>query len=75
MLKARLKSLGIKQVALARRLGVATNTVNRWVAADSAELAAWLDALEMLTPDQRAAWLSRADHSSQNGPSALPGSA
>jgi hypothetical protein len=61
MVKHRLKSLKIKQVTLASRLGVAVTTINRRVAADSPELASWLDALEMLTPEQRATWLDQRE--------------
>lgn len=61
MIKDRLKSLGLTHTALAERLGVDRTTINRRVAADSPELAAWLDALEVLTPEERTAWLNNED--------------
>lgn len=58
MLKARLKALGIKHVQLAARLGVARTTINRRVAAEDEELAAWVELLEAAAADQRDAWLA-----------------
>jgi len=60
MLKIRLKALGIKHVQLAARLGVARTTINRRVAADDPEMAAWLAALEMLSPEDRERWMAGA---------------
>jgi transcriptional regulator with XRE-family HTH domain len=60
-MRQRLKSLGIKQIALARRLGVRPATINdalKGRTARDTRLQAEIEALEIMTAEQRTTWLA-----------------
>jgi predicted transcriptional regulator len=56
-LTLRLQALGITAKQLAQRLGVTWRAVAKASANSSRNLTALIDALEIMTPEQRAAWL------------------
>lgn len=56
-LTLRLQALGITAKQLAERLGVTWRAVAKASANNSRNLTALIDALEIMTPEQRAAWL------------------
>ena len=53
----RLKALKITNSALGRRLGVTQSSVSQGLANENKRYIGLLDALEMLTPEQRKQWL------------------
>lgn len=54
----RLRKVGISQVDLARRRGVHANTVSRQLRAEDLSYTTLIEALEIMTPDQRKRWLA-----------------
>jgi hypothetical protein len=57
----RLKALKITNTALGRRLGVHNSTVSQALTSENQRYIGLLDALEMLTPEQRKQWLDEDD--------------
>ena len=57
----RLKALKITNSALGRRLGVTQSSVSQALANENKRYIGLLDALEMLTPEQRKQWLDEDD--------------
>lgn len=56
----RLRKIGISQVDLARRRGVHVNTVSRQLRADDPSYTTLIEALEIMSADQRREWLEVA---------------
>jgi len=54
----RLRAIGVRQKVLAERIGVTAQAVNDGLKADLPRYLALVDALEIMTPEQRQQWLA-----------------
>ena len=54
----RLRATGVSQVDVARRRGVHANTVSRQLRAEDLSYTTLIEALEIMTPEQRREWVA-----------------
>lgn len=55
---ARLKATGLDQVELAKRLGVSVTAVKKGLWSANSRYTALVEALEIMTPEQRREWVA-----------------